>query len=101
MIAAGGFLIRHQAVEIEIGIELAFLGEEIIQLVDLVNLHDQAWRVLQQNVKLDLIPGLKEPGVGGGELNVHPILQLLKGGGREQGGPALRVAMPARIMASA
>jgi hypothetical protein len=84
--------VGDEAVEIEVGVELALLGLEEVERVQLENLHDELRRVFDDDIERDVVAGQELRGVGGGEFDVHAVFELLKLRGRDERGPALRIA---------
>ena len=93
--------IRDEAVEIEVGVELAVLREEKIERIHLVDPHDDFRRVFHDDIELHVVSRgvailrLEELRIRRGKLDVHALLQALKFGRRDQRRPLLRIAMPA------
>ena len=74
----------HQAVEVEIRVELALLRLEKVQRVQFEDLHDELRRVFNHDIKLDVVTGRKLRRVRGGKFNINAFLELLEFGGSDQ-----------------
>ena len=72
------FAVRHEAVEIEVGVELAALREEKVERVHLVDFHDELRRVLRDHVELHIVARLEKLRVRFRKLDVHALSQCLK-----------------------
>jgi hypothetical protein len=84
--------VGDEAVEIEVGVELALLRLEEVERVELENLHDELRRVFDDDIERDVIARQELRRVRGGEFDVHAVFERLKLGGRDERGPALRIA---------
>ena len=89
----GSLEIWDQAVEIDVGVHLATLGSIVVQRVDLEDLHDQCLDVLDVQLEFDRIVGSEQSCVGGNEVQVDPLLELLVLFGRQQCRPTGRVVL--------
>ena len=66
--------VRHEAVEREVGVELALAGEEIRERVELVDFHDELRRVLDEKVERHVVGGRGEGRIGQREIHIHAVL---------------------------
>ena len=93
--------VRHEAVEVQVRIELTVLREEKIQRVHLVDFHDELRRVLHDEIDLHVVArlragrGLEELRIRRDELDVDAVLELLVRRRREQRSPLLGISLAA------
>ena len=80
--------VRHEAVEREVGVELALVGEEIRERVDLVDFHDELRRVLDEKVERHVVGGREERRIRQREIDIDPVFQRLKSRRRKQRRPS-------------
>ena len=86
------FNVRHQAVEVDVGVDLAFLILVEIGRVDLEDLHDQGRHVLDVQIERHRFVDVEVRLVRGGEVDVDAFLQLREHLRRQIAGPTLRLA---------
>ena len=84
--------VGDEAVEIEVGVELALLRLEKVERVELENLHDELRRVFDDHIERDVIARQELWGVCGRKFDVHAVFERLKLRGRDERGPALGIA---------
>ena len=85
--------IGQQAIEIQVGADLLGVGPVVIESVDLEKADAEMRHIFHPDIHADLAGGVDSRRVGGVEIEINPLAQLLHGSRGQHGKPFLGIAL--------